>query len=248
MYVCVCVCGRKCLVMSWSWSLGRLTGPASCICRPDSSIEPLYSRHGRTPLQAARFSHSLLCSLASLSHSSPALPLSSLPLSCLPLVVHLFSLYLQHRSLFLNKSIEFINKQIIHNTIHNWAWDLGMRRRRRRRGRGMCGRGPCLNCAAYAYLATMSSSSSLSLSVIVTGVSNRLTTSNRIYFDLFIHMLPPPLSLCVSFVANGTRQKCQSVAAASLQTTTLLPYAIFRMASRCRRLLYEMPGISILIS
>lgn len=139
--------------------------------------------------------YSALCSLS----------LSSLRLSCLPLVVHLFSLYLQHRSLFLNKSIEFINKQIIHNTIHNWAWALGTRRRRR--GRGMCGRGPCLNCAAYAYLATMSSSSSLSLSVIVTGVSNRLTTSNRIYFDLFIHMLPPPLSLSVSLSSLTARAK-----------------------------------------
>lgn len=155
----------------------------------------------------------------------PVLPLSSLPLSCLPLVVHLFLLYLQHRSIFLNKSIEFINKQIIHNTIHNWAWALGTRRRRR--GRGMCGRGPCLNCAAYAYLATMSSSSSLSLSVIVTGVSNRLTTSNRIYFDLFIHMLPPPplsLSSPLSVSLSSLTARAKSAKASQQRLSKRRPY------------------------
>lgn len=121
--LCVCVCGRKCLVMSWSWSLGRLTGPASCICRPDS-IEPLYSCHGRTPLQAARFFHSLL--LAALSISPTLLAalctLSSLPpRSHLPATCCSFILVVSTKSFDILKQINRIYKQTkkIHNTIHN---------------------------------------------------------------------------------------------------------------------------------
>lgn len=221
---CLLCVGAKCLVMSWSWSLGRLTGPCPGTGTGCTFAKPLYSRHGRTP-----------------AGMLPSLPVSSPHLLSSLFYIHTIFIERKHtcrsadillRSvLFLNKSIMNFHKQ----TNNSWSDSLY--------GRGRVGVALVpKNCAAYAYLATMSS-----LSVIVTGVSNRLTTSNRIYFHLpSLSSTSYPSSFHSPHNANGTRHKCQSVSASLTTTLFGIPYG--KQVPSPFFFLYEMPGISISIS
>lgn len=70
--------------------------------------------------------------------------------------------------------------------------------------------------------------------VVVSHRDRRIQSANYVKSDLLrsLHTHAPyrfpPLSVCLSLVANGTRQKCQSVsAAASLQRRR--PYSVFHI-------------------
>lgn len=92
--------------------------------------------------------------------------------------------------------------------------------------------------------------------VVVSHRDRRIQSANYVKSDLLrslhthaTYRSPPP-SLCVSLSSLTARAK--SAKASQQQRLSNdddpIPYSIFRMASRCRRLLYEMPGISISIS
>lgn len=87
--------------------------------------------------------------------------------------------------------------------------------------------------------------------VVVSHRDRRIQSANYVKSDLLrsLHTHAPYLfPLCVSLSSLTARAKSAKASQQRLSNDDPIPYSIFRMASRWRRLLYEMPGISISIS